>query len=58
VLAVVAALDKGSGEAAMQSFFGNSILPLFGFDNQNATYPFFDLWVMAHGSLLRSAGVV
>lgn len=34
--------------------FGKSILPMFGLDNESATYPFVDLWGLPHGSLARA----
>lgn len=32
---------------------GNSVLPIFGLDNETATYPFVDLWGLPHGSPVR-----
>lgn len=40
VPALVAALNKGKGN----ELFGSSVLPLFGLDNESATYPFVSLW--------------
>lgn len=40
VPALVAALSKGKGK----DLFGSSVLPLFGLDNESATYPFVSLW--------------
>jgi hypothetical protein len=53
VPAMVIALGRGSGEEAMQELLGKSILPLFGLDNQSATYPFVDLWGLPYGSSSR-----
>lgn len=33
---------------------GKSILPMFGLDNESATYPFVDLWGLPHGSVARA----
>ncbi|KAK5310956.1 hypothetical protein LTR93_011874 [Exophiala xenobiotica] len=38
------ALGSGTDGGAMQNVVGNSVLPLFGLDNESATYPFTDLW--------------
>ncbi|KAB8346018.1 hypothetical protein FH972_023070 [Carpinus fangiana] len=40
VPALIAALNKGKGN----DLFGSSVLPLFGLDNESATYPFVSLW--------------
>jgi hypothetical protein len=53
VPAMVVALGRGSGEDAMRELVGKSILPLFGLDNQSATYPFVDLWGLPQGSSSR-----
>jgi hypothetical protein len=53
VPAMVVALGRGSGEDTMRDLVGKSILPLFGLDNQSATYPFVDLWGLPHGSSSR-----
>jgi hypothetical protein len=53
VPAMVIALGKGSGQEAMRELLGKSILPLFGLDNQSATYPFVDLWGLPYGSSSR-----
>lgn len=37
-----------------QEVLGKSILPMFGLDNESATYPFVDLWGLPHGSLARA----
>ncbi|KAK5311412.1 hypothetical protein LTR93_011729, partial [Exophiala xenobiotica] len=44
VPAMALALGSGSDGEAMQNVVGNSVLPLFGLDNESATYPFTDLW--------------
>jgi hypothetical protein len=53
VPAMVVALGRGSDEEAIQELLRKSVLPLFGLDNQSATYPFVDLWGLPHGSLSR-----
>lgn len=53
VPAMVIALGDGSGEEAVRQLTGNSILPLFGLDNESATYPFVDLWGLPTGSASR-----
>lgn len=54
VPALVMALQKGNGNpAAVQDLFGSSVLPLFGLDNETATYPFVDLWGNPKGNLER-----
>ena len=55
VPALVMALGQGNREQpSVQEILGRSILPIFGLDNETATYPFVDLWGLAHGSLARS----
>ncbi|KAK5529010.1 hypothetical protein LTR23_010862 [Exophiala sp. CCFEE 6169] len=44
VPAMALALGSGTDGGAMQNVVGNSVLPLFGLDNESATYPFTDLW--------------
>lgn len=44
----------GQEQAQLQEFLGKSVLPLFGLDNESATYPFVDLWGLPHGSLQRA----
>ncbi|TKA83098.1 hypothetical protein B0A55_00868 [Friedmanniomyces simplex] len=56
--AMLYALGQGQGQSPdekikLQEFLGKSILPLFGLDNETATYPFVDLWGMPYGSLQR-----
>lgn len=54
VPALVMALGQGNREQpSVQEILGRSILPIFGLDNETATYPFVDLWGLAHGSLAR-----
>lgn len=51
------ALGKGDTQWApgVQDLLGKkSMLPLFGLDNESATYPFVDLWGLPHGSLARA----
>ncbi|KAK0941169.1 hypothetical protein LTR29_007301 [Friedmanniomyces endolithicus] len=57
--AMLYALGQGQGQSPedkikLQEFLGKSILPLFGLDNESATYPFVDLWGLPHGSLQRA----
>lgn len=55
VPALVMALGQGDREQpSVQEILGRSILPMFGLDNETATYPFVDLWGLAHGSLARA----
>lgn len=50
VPALVMALGQGSrDELNIKDVLGKSILPLFGLDNETATYPFVDLWGLANG---------
>ncbi|KAK8242473.1 fungal-specific transcription factor domain-containing protein [Phyllosticta capitalensis] len=54
VPALVMALGKGEGGSApVQELLGKNVLPLFGLDNESATYPFVDLWGLPHGSMNR-----
>jgi hypothetical protein len=53
VPAMVVALGSGSDEETVRELLGKSILPLFGLDNQSATYPFVDLWGLPHRSSSR-----
>lgn len=53
------ALGQGQNQtqhekSQLQEFLGKSVLPLFGLDNESATYPFVDLWGLPHGSLQRA----
>jgi hypothetical protein len=52
VPAMVMALGNGSADE-VQQVLDRSILPVFGLDNDTATYPFVDLWGVPHGSPLR-----
>lgn len=55
VPALVMALGQGpAGRASVQEILSKSILPIFGLDNETATYPFVDLWGLAHASLERA----
>ncbi|UJO22323.1 uncharacterized protein CLAFUR5_09190 [Fulvia fulva] len=45
---------NGGEQNQLQEFLGKSVLPLFGLDNESATYPFVDLWGLPHGSLQRA----
>ncbi|KAL1609448.1 hypothetical protein SLS59_000953 [Nothophoma quercina] len=58
VPALVMQLGRG-GDAqwapGLQDLLGKkSMLPLFGLDNESATYPFVDLWGLPHGSISRA----
>ncbi|KIW93637.1 uncharacterized protein Z519_06242 [Cladophialophora bantiana CBS 173.52] len=53
VPAMVFALKSDPNEYDVQDLLGKSILPLFGLDNESATYPFVDLWGLPHGSYAR-----
>ncbi len=51
------ALQMNQGHAEqhqIQEMLGKTVLPLFGLDNETATYPFVDLWGLPHGSLARA----
>ncbi|KAH9869612.1 hypothetical protein IAQ61_006821 [Plenodomus lingam] len=57
VPALVMALGRGDTQWApgVQDLLGKkSMLPIFGLDNESATYPFVDLWGLPHGSILRA----
>lgn len=57
VPALVMALGRGNTEWApgVQDLLGKkSMLPIFGLDNESATYPFVDLWGLPHGSIARA----
>lgn len=59
VPAMLYALSSGQTPGAkeqqeLQEFLGKSVLPMFGLDNESATYPFVDLWGLPHGSLQRA----
>ena len=54
VPAMVVALAHTSGQhSVVQDLLKKSILPVFGLDNESATYPFVDLWGIPHGSFRR-----
>lgn len=56
VPALVMALGRSSGNddtPGVQELLGKSILPMFGLDNESATYPFVDLWGLPHASMAR-----
>lgn len=56
VPALVMALGQGiRDKPALQDILGKSILPLFGLDNETATYPFVDLWSLANGWVAKAA---
>lgn len=48
-------MSQGNAERSqIQEMLGKTVLPLFGLDNESATYPFVDLWGLPHGSLTRA----
>lgn len=52
--ALFMALARGDHDRpGVQELLGKSVLPLFGLDNESATYPFVDLWGLPHGSITR-----
>jgi len=57
VPAMVLALGGSKKEDDVQGLLGKSILPIFGLDNESATYPFVDLWGLPHGSYARLEGL-
>lgn len=57
VPAMVLALGGTQKEDEVQGLLGKSILPIFGLDNESATYPFVDLWGLPHGSYARLEGL-
>ena len=57
VPAMVLALTTNSNEDTIRNLSGRSVLPLFGLDNETATYPFVDLWGMPHESAARIDGL-
>jgi hypothetical protein len=50
---VTALANEQNSDAEVQSLLGKSVLPIFGLDNDSATYPFVDLWGVPHGSFQR-----
>jgi hypothetical protein len=53
VPAMVIALSRDDGDNAVRELLSKSVLPIFGLDNESATYPFVDLWGVPHGSIRR-----
>jgi hypothetical protein len=54
VPALVMALSKSRNEGIdIKELLGNSMLPVFGLDNESATYPFVSLWGMPSSTLSR-----
>ncbi|KAF2147141.1 uncharacterized protein K452DRAFT_217301 [Aplosporella prunicola CBS 121167] len=55
VPALVMSLGKGEAGSSggVQELLGKNVLPIFGLDNESATYPFVDLWGLPHGSMSR-----
>ncbi|KAF2120319.1 hypothetical protein BDV96DRAFT_567048 [Lophiotrema nucula] len=51
VPAMAMELSKGRDNAG--DVLRNIVLPMFGLDNETATYPFLDLWGLPHGSPVR-----
>ncbi len=48
-------MNQGHAEQSqIQEMLGKTVLPLFGLDNESATYPFVDLWGLPHGSMPRA----
>ncbi|KAF2711666.1 hypothetical protein K504DRAFT_226630 [Pleomassaria siparia CBS 279.74] len=56
VPALVMSLGRGDTQwPGVQDLLGKrSMLPIFGLDNESATYPFVDLWGLPHASLSRA----
>jgi hypothetical protein len=50
---VVALAQDSNKDMAVQDLLDKSVLPIFGLDNESATYPFVDVWGMPHGSFRR-----
>lgn len=47
-------MNQGRAEQhQIQEMLGKTVLPIFGLDNESATYPFVDLWGLPHGSIAR-----
>lgn len=53
VPAMALALTKSDGGESIRDLLAKSILPIFALENENATYPFVDLWGLPHGSTER-----
>jgi len=49
-------MSMGRGDTSIQDLLGkrSSMLPIFGLDNESATYPFVDLWGLPHASISRA----
>jgi hypothetical protein len=55
VPALIMALGRGDSQYGVQDLLGKkNMLPIFGLDNESATYPFVDLWGLPHGSIARA----
>lgn len=56
VPALVMSLGRGDAQwPGVADLLGKkNMLPIFGLDNESATYPFVDLWGLPHGSLARA----
>ena len=50
---VTALASMQNSDTEIQSLLNKSVLPIFGLDNDSATYPFVDLWGIPHGSFQR-----
>ena len=50
---VTALATEQNSDIEVQSLLSKSVLPIFGLDNDSATYPFVDLWGIPHGSFQR-----
>ena len=50
---VTALATEQNSDVEVQSLLSRSVLPIFGLDNDSATYPFVDLWGVPHGSFQR-----
>lgn len=50
---VTALANERNSDAEIQNLLSQSVLPVFGLDNDSATYPFVDLWGVPHGSFQR-----
>jgi len=51
--AVAMAISQMAGPDAARDLLDRSILPIFTLENESATYPFVDLWGLAHASSER-----
>ncbi|KIV99253.1 uncharacterized protein PV09_09024 [Verruconis gallopava] len=50
---VTALANEQHSDLEVQNLLSKSVLPIFGLDNDSATYPFVDLWGIPHGSFQR-----